>query len=211
MKKGVGEITKEDIRLGYQVAVGFWHYQGNLNWNRFNVMLVAHSVIASVIGVVFASQHPLPDISLVSMMLLAAVGMILCIAWVLLTARGFDYHAYWGLWAVELEHQLSEALRIASEAGLLKTKEGAKFTDWRSEGGEELPPHRFGVWSRVSQRPIAYITIVLFAYVYNLVIAYGIKIQTDMLLWTVLTLVPLTLLVGVLSVVRVIRFLGKKR
>ena len=94
-----GAVRKEDGRLGYQVAVDLWTYQGKINWDRYNVMLVANSIIAALIGVVFPSHHQFPGL----MIVLAVAALLLCLCWVLVTARGFDHHTYWGFCAWELE------------------------------------------------------------------------------------------------------------
>jgi hypothetical protein len=105
--------THENARVGYRVAVDLWTYQGNLNWNRFNVMLAANSIILSVIGVVLSSQSFLP----VFEVLFPAIGIVLCIVWAFLMVRGFDYHKYWSSQARELEEEyLSDVVKIVSDA-----------------------------------------------------------------------------------------------
>ena len=90
---------REEILLSYRTAIDFWIYQGQLNWNRFNVMLVANSILIAVIGSLVASEKPIPVLT----MLLAVLDLCLSAAWAVLTLRGFDYHKYWGFWAWELE------------------------------------------------------------------------------------------------------------
>jgi len=85
---------KEDARVGYQVAVSLWTYEGEQNWARFNVMLVANSIIIAVLGLAATSQlsnqGSLGPLSVV----LSVVGLLLSAAWFLITVRGFDYQKY---------------------------------------------------------------------------------------------------------------------
>jgi len=168
-KKENADVTeKEDIRVGYQAAVDFWTYQGQLNWNRFSVMLVANSVIIAVIGAIFSGQHAPPHIT----MALCVVGLILCIAWVLLTARGFDHHTFWMLCAWELEEQLGDAVKLVSN--LYSFNSGNEVTFNRAT---ETKQHRLGRLSKVSsQRWPAYIVIGLVAVVYIAVLIYSIRV-----------------------------------
>ena len=86
--KGVDPVVLETARVGYEVAVNLWTYQGSLIWNRFNIMLTANSVIVSVIGLLLSSDADLT----VFAVLLPIVGLLLCLVWTLLAARGFVYH-----------------------------------------------------------------------------------------------------------------------
>jgi hypothetical protein len=103
-------VETENAQVGYQVAVGIWTFQGQMNWNRFNVILVANSVIIAVISAKRSGADPLPPL-IVS---LAILGIILCIAWVLITARGFAYLTYWFRCATELERHLGDGIRTTS-------------------------------------------------------------------------------------------------
>ena len=163
-------VTKEEKAwAGYQVAVDLWTYQGQLNWNRFNVMLVVNSLIIAIISSVFSSQRPSPY--LVNALALGGIG--LCVAWVLLTARGFDYHRYWGLCAWELEEQhLSDVVNIVSRLDSYRIGEEIDFQGRQRETGtgvRETKKHRLGRFSKVSQEPIAYLVIMAFAIAYLLV------------------------------------------
>jgi len=115
--KDVDPVALENARVGYEVAVTLWTYQGSLIWNRFNIMLTANSVIVSVIGILLASQSDLTIFAA----LLPTVGLVLCAAWALLAARGFVYHEYWASRARELEEEyLSDVVTTCRDAGKIK-------------------------------------------------------------------------------------------
>jgi hypothetical protein len=82
-------------------------------WSRYNAMLVANSVILAAIGLTgdatersFALDVGLP-----------LVGILLCLLWVSLVARGFDYFAYWILSARELEERYMAAEVVTVSRG----------------------------------------------------------------------------------------------
>lgn len=167
LEKVIDPIEKEDARIGYQASVEFWTYQGQLNWNRFNVMLVASSVIMAVIGAVFSGQRPLPFLTIP----LAGVGLLLCGAWVLLTARGFEHSRYWSFCAQELEkHYFKDVIRTVSR---LQTYQEGGEIEFRDIGKKRGFDKRL---SRVSQEQVAYIVIGVFAFAFAISIVYDILV-----------------------------------
>ena len=159
--EGIDPVVIENARIGYRVAVNLWTYQGSLNWNRFNVMLAANSIIVAVLGVV-SNQST----SLVIRFLLPVIGLFLCVVWVFLTSRGFDYHRYWSAQALALEREyLSDPVRSVSQAQ--PTEEGASKVQF----------------SRLSQLPVlsdlgrqkgaAFAIVGVFASVYTFALVYN--------------------------------------
>jgi hypothetical protein len=170
------DVKEEKAWAGFQAAIALWIYQGQLNWNRFNVMLVANSLIIAIIGSVFSSQRPLPYLAIA----LALGGIGLCVAWVLLTARGFDYHRYWGLCAWELEEQhLSDVVTIVSRLDSFRNGGEVAFQIRQGETKNDektTKKYRLGKLSKVSQRLITYSVIVAFAIAYLVVVVYDILV-----------------------------------
>lgn len=146
-------VQKEDARIGYQVAVNLWIYQGQLNWHRFDIMLVANSIIIAGIVVSFSSQSGVPSLFA---NLLPIVGLFLCSVWAHITARGFVYHKYWSSQARILEQEyLADTVRIVADAR--STKEGGEIAfTWLSEL----------VGLVKTERVPAYLVIVLLAVMY---------------------------------------------
>jgi hypothetical protein len=173
-------VKKEDARVGYEVAASFWTYQGQLNWHRYNVMLVSNSVMLAVIGATLSSQRLLPYLTLA----LAIVGLILCFVWVLLTARGFDHHKFWGLCAWELERHLGDEVKTVSKLQVFAKGDNVSFkvhseeTDKEDTDKDEVRNHRFGRLSNVlSQKPLAFIVVAAFA------VSYVVMVVFSFLLW----------------------------
>jgi len=87
---------KEDARLGYKSAITMWNYYGQVLWSKNNAMIVANSIVLICISS-FDSQ--LIKISL------AFAGVLLCLAWDMIHARGNAYHRYFLLSAREIGEQ----------------------------------------------------------------------------------------------------------
>src|SRR5690349_393239 len=93
---GIDKVTDtqealENARIGYQVAVSLWMYEGGLIWSKYNSMLVVNSLILGVIGITRNIKGTPGILSLG----LPIAGVLLCIAWLQLTKRGFEQHSYW--------------------------------------------------------------------------------------------------------------------
>lgn len=102
-------VDSEDARVGYQVAVSLWLYEGNLIWSRFNVMLIVHSlVVAGIVQALLAQQ----SVSTIVAIGLSVFGFVMCVIWYGLIARGFDYQDYYVKTARELEeHHLAPTVQ----------------------------------------------------------------------------------------------------
>jgi hypothetical protein len=87
--------------LGYQTVLNLYIYEGNLTWNRYNVMLVANSIM---IAGIFLLLSNISSFKLLSIFLSIA-GFILCVFWYKLTSQGFwnCKHYYWS--AIDIENR----------------------------------------------------------------------------------------------------------
>jgi amino acid permease len=160
-KEALDNAPDEEVaRIGYEAALGLWTYQGTLNWNRFNVMLVANSIILAVVGISFTSQHPLPVFTI----LLPILGLVLCVAWFFLTVRGYDFQTYWALSARELEERyFANTIKTLARAGHF----GQGMAVSIEIDGKTIT-QRTSIWSRLarSQKWISYLVIVVFMVLY---------------------------------------------
>ena len=119
----VDSIRRENALIGYQMAISLWTFQGEQSWARFNIMLVANSIVIAVIGLAFTSQRPVAVFTL----LLPIVGLLLCGIWFAHTRREAEYSDYDILSARELEEKyLSDPVKTVSRGGLFA--EGATVT-----------------------------------------------------------------------------------
>ncbi len=143
----------ENARIGYQAAVSLWTNEAQLIWARFNAMLVANSIVMAVIGVALTSEHPKPTLALVT----AVAGFVLCVMWVPLTFRGFDYHKYWILSARQLEARLRPPVETVSRGRKFARGDVVDFGDGK---------HRLSCLGRLSIKLVSCASIVVFAGMY---------------------------------------------
>jgi hypothetical protein len=72
-------------------------------------MLVANSIVLAFIGLIYDSEN-LPRTFKTG---LTVVGLLFCLIWFTINARGFGYHAYWLMSAREIEETyLSPAVQM---------------------------------------------------------------------------------------------------
>jgi len=90
-----GEIVGNESgdKVAYSVAANTFSYEVQAVWARFNAMLLANSIfILAIVGIagldsgghVFLYKYLLP-----------IAGLLMCLSWLFLNARGFAYHDYW--------------------------------------------------------------------------------------------------------------------
>jgi hypothetical protein len=107
-------VSRENALIGYQMAIHLWTYQGEQWWTRFNIMLVANSIIVASIGFTTTStQHNS------FMLILPIVGLLLCAIWFILIRREIGYADYYVMSARELEEKyLQNSVKTVSRGGL---------------------------------------------------------------------------------------------
>lgn len=86
--------SQRSIEVGYQKAIDLWMQEGRLFWTQFNIMLAINALIITI-GYNNA-QFSSP-----------AIGIVLCIAWIMMISRTSSYFKYWARAARELESKLA--------------------------------------------------------------------------------------------------------
>jgi hypothetical protein len=180
-KESLDLVAIENARVSYQMAVTLWTYQGSLNWNRFNVMLTANSIIVAGIGIILPNARSLSVFAVA----LPLMGLFLCLAWASMMARGYAYHKYWSSRTVEIEENedFRFGIKIAKEAKPLEDegkrdakpkKSDAPVSSAGSQPSAEVPDKpKPGVkfnWlaRRGEQEAVSYIVIGIFAVIFVL-------------------------------------------
>ena len=82
--------TAENNRIGYQAAIDMWAHCGDEAWSRFNVMLVAHSILIAIAGSALLKDKPLILLTFI----LSVAGMFLSFLWAIMMERAFAYQNY---------------------------------------------------------------------------------------------------------------------
>jgi len=155
--------VQQDARIGYQVAINLWVYEGQLIWSRFNAMVVANGIILAAISVLLTTER----VDWKPLVGLSALGIVLCLIWALMTARGFDYHDYWIRSARELEKGHLNTVRTVSRGGEFAEGQQVEF-----DLPEKWRRHQIGCMGRVPFACASYISIAVFFIVYALAIPY---------------------------------------
>lgn len=150
----------ENARTGYQAAVNLWIYEGSQIWSKFTAMIYANTIVVATIGIITTSTRA-ADLG-VFRVTLGILGLVLCMAWIFLTKRSFEYYNYWILSARELEeNHLSDAVQTVSR--------GAVFADGKSVCFQTKPPICHQASPRLPNvriQTISYLIIVVFIALY---------------------------------------------
>jgi len=150
----------ENARVGYQVAVNLWTYEGETLWSKFNAMLVANGIFLAAISL-FMTASNRPVFSILLPCVMSSVGIILCVFWFLLTKRGFEYHDYWVFSAREIERQYFKSL-------IQTVSRGERFADGQEVQfvGEKKALKMSNLSWLVPAKCAAYVIIGLFIFLY---------------------------------------------
>jgi hypothetical protein len=140
---------------GYRAAITMVSYEGQLIWRVFACLLASNAFVVALVSA-YLELHPentwLPR-------LLPFLGIFICLVWILITMRQFDYYKYWFAWARQLEKT-----GLASELGMVAA--GKRFSDGETVtvDGKE---YRMGWGSRLFRiQWLVYTVILLFIIVY---------------------------------------------
>jgi len=95
----------ENARVGYQAALDIWTAETRMIWSRFNMMIVANSIILGAISLTIGSNHPL---STSFTRALCLVGLAASLAWLPAHRRACQQSSYLHSSARELESYLAD-------------------------------------------------------------------------------------------------------
>lgn len=79
----------------YNAAIEMIIYEGKIIWTSFRSLLETNMFLITLSGVVYKF---FPDFYLL-LPILPICGIILCIVWLLITLRQFDFYKCWHAWA----------------------------------------------------------------------------------------------------------------
>jgi hypothetical protein len=102
MPPDVNEASENDVsaaREGYRAAIQLVAHQSKVIWDSFRSLLGVNTVFASLCGALIKIYPDYRDLTRI----VASSGILVSIAWVLITARAYDQYAYWFAWARRYE------------------------------------------------------------------------------------------------------------
>ncbi len=155
--------------IGYQAAIDLWTYQGEQWWARFNIMLLANSIVVAAVTLVLTSPgKDLPWVVLTRVLSLALPvgGLVLGLLWLMLIKREIVYADYY-LWSArELEHKhLRDAVVTVSRGGDLA---GGDCVDIAVDGNH-VKLSMAGL-ARFRARSVAFAVVYLFLALYAVIL-----------------------------------------
>lgn len=120
----MNEIEKsENIRIKYQAALGLKVSESQIQWDRYNVILIVNTVLLGLIGLNYSGDYKeLPTLFKNLLVYLPLIGIFICILWFLMTWRGFKWSHFWIAEANTLEKDLVGGINPIREGALKQGK-----------------------------------------------------------------------------------------
>lgn len=116
----------DNIRIKYSNVLNLKTSEGEIQWNRYNAMLLANTIIIGFISTSYNSCSSIPQFFKLTFQFFPIFGLFLCNFWYQMTERGFMWTKFWMDKANELENQ------IKSETNPIN--EGKRVRDILGEG-----------------------------------------------------------------------------
>ncbi|MGA2240095.1 MAG: hypothetical protein ABSG74_12885 [Candidatus Bathyarchaeia archaeon] len=113
----------ENARVGYQAAVTIWIAKTRMIWSRFNMMVVANSLLLGAIILTIGNNHPL---SVRFTRALCLVGLAVSFVWLVAHRRASQHSGYLLSSARELENLLADPVVTISRAAMFS--QGSEVT-----------------------------------------------------------------------------------
>ena len=124
---------------GYRAALHMISQYSKIIWDSFRALLGANTVLVGLVGAVLKVYPEFKSLTVV----LASLGILVAVAWALITARSCDYYRYCFAWARKYE-----LLALGSNIHLIQY--GQLFMDGNEVPKEVLdPPQRLRWPSRL--------------------------------------------------------------
>lgn len=116
----------ENSRVKYQAALSLFASEGQIQWSRYNAMLVVNTILVGLITL--NRDFNFPKFFQILFLLAPIFGFILCILWHRMTDRGFVWMNHWIYEANKLEDQFKEQRNPIQNGEELRSKIGANVT-----------------------------------------------------------------------------------
>ena len=148
-------MNPDQAREAYRAALQMIGHQSKLIWDTFQSLLAANAVFVGLSGAALKLGSQFVWLTKV----LAGLGFLLCVAWVLIMMRNFDYYRYCYAWARKYERDA-----LGGEAHMIQR--GMRFS--KGETVEEIDDPKRARWgSRLFRVEwLSYVVIGGFAVVY---------------------------------------------
>jgi len=146
-----------NAQAGYKSALDLHIAEGNRVWSRFNVMLTTSALVVSSEAVLLTRPEARAGFWILPVAL-PVFGVLLCILWFLLNARGFEWDRYFDRTARELEERYLSPVRTVSRMETFRKHGPVPFV-FEGETAGSTKPYRMSVWARIPMEWIAVLVI----------------------------------------------------
>lgn len=99
----------ENARIKYQTAINIFNSEGQIQWGRYNAMLVVNSLLLTLTGILSKNDFQIP---VLIVEIAPIVGLVFCYLWFKMTKNGFYWINHWISEARKLEDQLPDKKNI---------------------------------------------------------------------------------------------------
>ena len=83
---------KNNSKSEYDVCVNMRIAESEIQWERYNAMLVVNTIFIALIGLTFNPESVVP---ILVKQILPPMGIVLCLLWFQMTKRGFMWTKFW--------------------------------------------------------------------------------------------------------------------
>lgn len=117
----------ENARIKYSSVLNIKNSEGEIQWNRYNAMLLANTIFITLIS--FSNNNSSRIfISKIMFWIMPILGLVLCHLWRQMTERGFMWGRFWMKKANEIENQIGGKINPIQEGKKLRDVIGAGVT-----------------------------------------------------------------------------------
>jgi hypothetical protein len=115
----------ENTRLKYQKSLDLFASEGQIQWSRYNTMLLINTIIIGL----SSFNKDFPQSFKILFWLSPLIGFLLCYFWHRMTERGFIWMNHWITEANDLERQLRGTINPLQNGDKLRSKIESKVTE----------------------------------------------------------------------------------
>lgn len=98
---------KDNQKSEYEMSVNMRIAESQIQWERFNAMLVINTILIGFIGFTYSNEFKIPTII---QLFLPPMGIFLSILWMRMTNRGFMWTKFWTDEAKKIEEKNREKI-----------------------------------------------------------------------------------------------------
>lgn len=117
----------ENARVKYTSVLSIKNSEGEIQWNRYNAILVANTIFVSLFSFAANSDGSAPILKIV-VWVIPIFGIVLCFLWYIVTKRGFLWSTFWIKKANEIESQIKGKINPIQEGKELRDMIGPEAT-----------------------------------------------------------------------------------